>query len=151
MGGGRLTAWRWALRGACVALVVAPVTADAATSTAVSIQDFQFQPATITIEPGDTVVWTNLDFTAHNVTGDGFVSGNLGNGAQFAHDFTDVGTFAYLCTLHSGMTGTVEVAAAPLPEIPDATMPVLFGLSAAIAGVGAWSLWRRSSGERRPA
>ena len=140
------------LWGSGLAVTLLPVTVGAASTAPVAIQDFSFQPATITIEEGDTVVWTNLDFTAHNVTGDGFVSSNLGNSATFEHVFLDAGTFAYLCTLHSGMAGTVEVDAAPPPEIPEATLPVLFGVSTALAGLGVWSLRRRrnESGVQHP-
>jgi plastocyanin len=136
---------RWLLSSAGIAVTLLPVTVGAASTAPVAIQDFTFQPSTIAIEEGDTVLWTNLDFTAHNVTGDGFVSNNLGNNATFQHVFVDAGTFAYLCTLHSGMSGTVDVNAAPPPEIPDATWPVLFGVSTVLIGVGAFSLRRRSS------
>ena len=139
---------RWLPWGAGLAVTLLPITVGAATTAPVAIQDFTFQPSTITIDEGDTVVWTNLDFTAHNVTGDGFVSSNLGNSATFEHVFLDAGTFAYLCTLHSGMTGIVDVDAAPPPEIPEATLPVLFGVSAALAGLGVWSLQRRRNAPR---
>lgn len=137
---------RWLLSSAGLVVTLLPVTVGAASPAPVAIQDFTFQPSAITIEEGDTVVWTNLDFTAHNVTGDGFVSSNLGNGATFEHVFVDAGTFAYLCTLHSGMTGTVDVNAAPPPEVAEATLPVLFGVSTALAGLGVWSLRRRHRG-----
>jgi hypothetical protein len=47
------------------------------------------------------------------------------------------------------MTGTVAVATAPPPENPKATLPVLFGASTVLAGLGVFSLRRRQSALRR--
>jgi plastocyanin len=78
---------------------------------AVTIVGFSFDPDTITVEVGDTVVWTNEDSARHNVTADddSFVSDNLAEGETFRHTFEEAGTFDYVCTLHSGMTASVEV------------------------------------------
>ena len=40
------------------------------TAQAVNISGFAFSPASVTIAPGGTVTWTNLDATAHTVTSD---------------------------------------------------------------------------------
>ena len=78
---------------------------------AVTIVGFSFDPDAITAEVGDTVVWTNEDSARHNVTADddSFASENLAEGETFSHTFDEPGTFDYVCTLHSGMTATVEV------------------------------------------
>ena len=39
----------------------------------------------------------------------------LTNGQDFTHTFTQVGTFAYFCRVHAGMTGTVTVVQ-PTPK-----------------------------------
>jgi plastocyanin len=78
--------------------------------------DNTFEPATVTIAPGDTVRWTNKDpGTKHTATRkdapDAFDSGLLGSGATFSHTFATAGTYPYVCTPHAkmGMTGTVVV------------------------------------------
>ena len=76
-----------------------------------SIIDFGFQPASITVKAGSTVTWKNTGSVTHTVTaGDGsFDSGQVAAGSSFQHTFTTAGTFAYHCTIHSSMTGTVVV------------------------------------------
>ena len=84
---------------------------ETADGDAVTIVDFSFDPDTITVEVGDTVVWTNEDSARHNVAADddSFASDNLAEGETFSHTFEEAGTFDYVCTLHGGMTATVEV------------------------------------------
>ncbi len=91
---------------------VAPsAAASAATGDAVSIANFSFQPATITVPVGATVTWTNNDSAGHTVTAnDGsFKSDRLESGATFSQTFAKAGSFAYHCSIHPGMTGTVSV------------------------------------------
>ncbi|MCW1971127.1 MAG: CHRD domain-containing protein [Anaerolineae bacterium] len=81
-------------------------------TTSVDIQNFAFSPGEISVNVGDTVVWTNKDGPRHNVTfkDNGLPSStNLSNGGTFSHTFTSAGTFEYFCSLHSGMTGKVVV------------------------------------------
>jgi plastocyanin len=77
----------------------------------VTIKSMQFNPASISIHTGDTVVWTNNDDRDHSVVaGDGtFRSGNIGGGESFEHKFATAGTFAYTCGYHPRMKGTVTV------------------------------------------
>ena len=79
---------------------------------AVSIVDFAFNPAGTSVAAGSKVTWTNNDTTAHTVTfDDGSAdSGNLAPGSTFDHTFATAGTFAYHCTIHSQMHGTVTVS-----------------------------------------
>lgn len=83
----------------------------ASTGSAVSIVNFSFQPATITIPVGTTVVWTNNDSTGHTVTADdgSFDSKTIANGLTFSQTFATAGTFAYHCSIHSSMKATVTV------------------------------------------
>ena len=85
--------------------------APAGAATAVTIKDFQFTPATTSVPTGSKVTWTNNDTTAHTVTfDDGSAdSGNLAPAATFDQTFTTAGAFAYHCTIHSQMKGTVTV------------------------------------------
>ncbi len=87
--------------------------AVAAATENVAISDFQFAPAQITIQQGDTVTWTNEGPTAHSATGsDGsFDTGIFSEGGSRSETFDEAGTFAYICTPHPQMEGTIVVEA----------------------------------------
>lgn len=74
-----------------------------------SINDFAFNPESVTVSAGDIVRWTNLDSAAHTVTGPNFDSGTLQEGESYEFLFTDAGTYEYYCSLHPSMRGTVIV------------------------------------------
>ncbi|MBI5058863.1 T9SS type A sorting domain-containing protein [candidate division KSB1 bacterium] len=81
---------------------------------AVDILNYAFAPVEITVQPGDTVVWTNSDQAPHTVTAtdNSFDSGFMGTNDNFAHAFNQMGSFAYVCAYHSNMTGVVNVGTA---------------------------------------
>jgi plastocyanin len=87
--------------------------AHAANATTVTIADFQFTPATITIHVGDTVTWVNHGPSAHTATTNNgsFNTGVLQKGHSASHTFTKAGTFTYICSIHPFMHGTVVVLA----------------------------------------
>ncbi len=70
-----------------------------------------YSPVTLTVSAGQTVTWLNADTTIHTVTSETglFDSGNLRPGERFSFTFTMPGTYAYFCTPHPWMTGTVVV------------------------------------------
>jgi plastocyanin len=79
--------------------------------TQVVMEGIKFNPESVTVSAGDTVTWTNDDSVGHDVTGDGFKSGDPGamqNGDTFEHTFDKAGTFDYVCTVHPGMKGSVK-------------------------------------------
>jgi plastocyanin len=84
---------------------------------AVKIVDYAFSPQKITIPVGGSVTWTNRDDVAHTATAsdNSFDSGNLATGQSWSHVFTKAGKYAYVCTYHPNMTGTVIVQATPTP------------------------------------
>jgi len=77
----------------------------------VTISGLAFSPATLTVTVGDTVTWTNRDPVGHTVTGTGFDTGTIAGGASASVTFANAGTFAYVCTIHQSMAGTVVVKA----------------------------------------
>ncbi len=87
--------------------------AIAAASGSVAIADFSFAPATITINQGDTVTWTNNGPTPHSATADNgsFDTGIFPAGQSRTHTFNEAGSFSYFCTPHPNMRGTVVVQA----------------------------------------
>jgi plastocyanin len=78
---------------------------------AVSIQNFAFTPAIVTIKTGTTMTWTNRDQDSHTATAMSgpFHSPTLNTGQSYQYTFTTPGRFDYLCTIHPFMTATVVV------------------------------------------
>src|SRR5438132_11840425 len=106
--------WAAALVVSC-GLLALPLVAIAATS-AVTIQNSAFAPASITVRVGDTVTWTKRDAFSRTSTSD---TGEWDTGVSTAgdsHSFTFGGaaTFAYACSIYSLMhAGRALQAAAP--------------------------------------
>ncbi|MEX0762492.1 MAG: cupredoxin domain-containing protein [Dehalococcoidia bacterium] len=83
---------------------------DASEVVRVSIAQFAFSPATLTVDPGTRVEWTNQDDVPHTATlNDVFDTDNITTGDSGSHVFDTPGTFDYICALHPDMTGTVIV------------------------------------------
>jgi plastocyanin len=84
----------------------APVAGDA-----VSIDNFAFVPATLTVRVGSTVTWTNHDEEPHTIAAsDGsFHSPGMGSQATYSHTFPTAGRFDYVCSIHPFMHATVVV------------------------------------------
>lgn len=82
-----------------------------ATQGTVTIQNFNFSPSTIVINKGDTVTWQNSDAATHHIVADdgSFDLGDVANGATSKHTFDTTGTYAYHCSIHPEMKGTVVV------------------------------------------
>jgi plastocyanin len=76
----------------------------------VEIKNYQFNPATVTIKPGEAVQWNFDDAgVAHNVIGDdGMHTSDMTSGS-YRHTFKHAGTFNYQCSLHASMHGVVLV------------------------------------------
>jgi plastocyanin len=77
----------------------------------VKIDNFSFEPQTITIPVGATVTWTNRDDIPHTVVStDGvFKSKVRDTDEKFSYTFTKSGTYPYFCSVHPKMTGKVVV------------------------------------------
>lgn len=101
------------LRLPALALVCA-ASVHAQGTTEVTVQSFSFTPASVTVEAGDTVRWSNAGGT-HNVrslTGPAaFESGEPASTEwRYAFTFTEPGTYTYQCDVHGTlMQGTVVV------------------------------------------
>ncbi|MDQ3514367.1 MAG: cupredoxin domain-containing protein [Chloroflexota bacterium] len=76
--------------------------------TEVSVRDSEFDPAAVEVPAGSTLTWNWEGEEEHNVIGDAFESPNQVTG-EFAHTFTEPGTYSYRCTLHYFMRGEVVV------------------------------------------
>ena len=76
-----------------------------------------FSPASLTINSGDTVEWTNADTAAHTVTSGSPANGPSGvfdsslimGGASFENTFDEAGSYDYFCMVHPWMVGNIQV------------------------------------------
>ena len=83
---------------------------QAAAAQEVKIDNFSFGPATITVDKGTTVTWTNRDDIPHTVVSDGtFKSKAIDTDEKFSYTFAKPGTYSYFCSIHPKMTGKVVV------------------------------------------
>ena len=92
------------------AMLVLSVPALAA-DTRVTIKDFAFSPATVTVTRGTKVIFKNEDNTVHSVVADdkSFHSPALDTGDEFTMTFDKIGAFPYHCGVHPTMQGRVVV------------------------------------------
>jgi plastocyanin len=77
----------------------------------VTIEGMLFQPADLTVKPGDTVVWVNKDMFPHTVTSKtgAFDSRQIDAGKSWSYQVSTKGEFPYVCTLHPTMAGVLRV------------------------------------------
>jgi plastocyanin len=81
-----------------------------ATETMVTIDNFTFGPAELTVKVGDTVTWKNHDDIPHTVVSPGkFRSKAMDTDDGFSFTFTAAGDYKYFCSLHPHMTGMIKV------------------------------------------
>ena len=74
----------------------------------IEIRNSQFNPNSITIQPGTRVVWVNKDSETHSVdpgtfmngTDDFLASKNMDQNDTFGVTFTKTGTIKYYCSIH---------------------------------------------------
>lgn len=78
----------------------------------IEISGFAFNPSTLTIPKGASVIWTNRDSAPHTIVsdnGDEINSDRISQGATYAHTFNAAGTYDYHCGLHPSMKGQIIV------------------------------------------
>ena len=88
------------------------VAADVTISMVADRGNQSYAPNPTTMRVGQTVAWKNNDSTAHDATQDAsrFQTGTVNAGGTSAPlTMSTAGTFAYHCTLHPGMVGTLVV------------------------------------------
>jgi plastocyanin len=108
-------AWPYILLAAVSTMRFAPALADTAAQPEhthqVVIEAVRFEPLDLTVKVGDTVVWINHDPFPHTVTAVGkqFDSHEIASGRSWKYTARKAGVFAYTCTLHANMLGTLRV------------------------------------------
>jgi plastocyanin len=78
----------------------------------VTIRNFGFAPVALTVAPGDTVVWSNVDFVPHTATAtdSGWDSKSIDANASWRFVARTAGRHEYYCAFHPTMKATITVA-----------------------------------------
>jgi plastocyanin len=88
----------------------ADASAAKATTHRVVIDGLKYEPEMLTVRRGDTIVWTNKDPFPHTVTAPGkFDSHDIAANGSWKFVARTAGEYAYICTLHPNMKGTLKV------------------------------------------
>lgn len=97
-------------------IVVTGPTPSAPESVTVMMEDFVYNPKTLRVKAGTTLVFFNRDIAKHNITSDSeaFKSPNIASGDSFTLKLDQPGTYLYYCTFHGDkggvdMSGVIEV------------------------------------------
>jgi plastocyanin len=99
-----------AIRIAVTAVLASHMSAARCAESMVTIDNFTFAPAQLTVKVGDTVTWKNHDDIPHTIVAAGkFRSKTLDTDDSFSFTFTAAGDYKYFCSLHPHMTGTIKV------------------------------------------
>ncbi len=103
--------WAFALVATGSAKPAAASSAGGSAKYKVTIDNFKFSPATLTVPVGAQVTWTNRDDVPHTVasTEKKFSSQALDTDEQFSFTFADPGTYEYYCSVHPKMTAKIIV------------------------------------------
>ncbi len=81
-------------------------------SVVIAMRDVKFVPDEATAKVGQEICWPNEDGMQHNAVaeqGADFESELYGEGEIFTASVSEPGTVTYVCTIHPGMDGTIEV------------------------------------------
>jgi len=111
-----------------VACIFASSTLARATAWVVDIPEDVFNPGSLSVSVGDSVVWTNNDAEDHTVTsGENCIpdsiwdSGDIEPGGSFVRVFDVAGVFPYYCVYHCAMGMTGTIVAVPPTAVDPAT------------------------------
>jgi len=86
-----------------------PAAGDSVSANVINIQNFAFNPASLTVKKGTMVTWINNDSAPHQIKSATLNSSQLSNGQSFSFTFDMVGTFDYSCAIHPSMLGKIIV------------------------------------------
>jgi len=101
---------RAGLRLAITAVMFSSIARAHCEETTVTIDNFTFAPPELTVKVGTTVTWKNHDDIPHTIVSAGkFRSKALDTDDSYSFTFTTAGAYAYFCSLHPHMTGTIKV------------------------------------------
>jgi plastocyanin len=98
-----------------------------AATVSVKIQAKAFSPKTVTINQGDTVKWTNVDTSPHQIVANkgAFASATLKTAGTYSFTFNTAGGYAYHDALHPSITGAVYVKGPPPSVSVGVSAPII--------------------------
>jgi plastocyanin len=107
----RLARRRWLCAAALIAALAFGRASAQAEEATVTIDNFTFAPAQLTVKAGTTVTWRNQDDIPHTVASSArlFKSKALDTDDSFSFTFKDPGSYEYFCSLHPHMKATIVV------------------------------------------
>lgn len=132
---------RWlalALMGVVALLAIVAAADEARAETKhVSIPGFSYSPSTIEVHQGDTIQWSNDHTFAHTATSSAgsWDTGSIPSGSSRSVAMDAVGEFAYVCSFHSNMQGTVRVLAGAPQNTPPAIVVTAPAFGSTVSGV----------------
>jgi plastocyanin len=99
---------------ALAAAVLLGVSPPPKTTHTITIAGFAFAPKSVTVAAGDAITFVNRDQEAHTVVaaGGAFASNGLDTNDSWTVRLQKPGTYAYFCSLHPYMKGTIVVVPA---------------------------------------
>jgi len=116
--------------GVCLVLCAAALQAAAwrtteAAQVNVSAVDFEFTPQNVTINVGDTVVWS-FSGAPHTVTSspgapESFDSGTRNAGEQYSRIFNTPGNYTYYCIFHGTQDGGLMAGTITVQQVATST------------------------------
>jgi plastocyanin len=124
----------------------------------VTVTEFRFSPATITVPQGEDVAWQNGGHQQHTSTQTGALAlwstGHIAVGATSgSFRFLAAGSYAYHCAIHTFMHGTVivPIVVSPLRGTKKTTFTIRLASAAQAGftydvqrrvGAGPWTTWK---------
>ncbi len=77
----------------------------------VTMENMRFEPETLTVTRGDTIIWVNKDLVPHTATSrtGGFDSRAVQPEESWRVTAGKQGAFSYICTFHPTMMATLRV------------------------------------------
>jgi len=78
----------------------------------VEIKSFKFTPSKLVIQPGDVVVWKNLDIVPHTATdlNKAWDTGYIAAGDSVTLEYDELISGDYFCEYHPAMSAELETA-----------------------------------------
>jgi plastocyanin len=127
-----------------LAVLVFAAQATTAQTVQVYIDDFFFQPDSIEISIGTTVIWESISVDNHTTTSTSGLwdSGIIPPGGIFSYTFNSAGVYHYFCDIHPGLIAVIVVSPEQAPSLTPYGVAVLLLL---LLGTALWVMRRRKA------
>ena len=86
-----------------------PTSAAGPVAESIKASGTTWEPDDVTIKAGEVVEWDVTGSIVHDLKGDEGVQHKAASKFKVTHTYGKPGTYAYQCTIHPGMVGTVTV------------------------------------------